>query len=69
MAGMNALQRALVRASLAEEPKERKHKSKEFKCNKCGEVMEHPSWGNFMYCKNCDSSFFIFSNKKDPTLQ
>lgn len=61
---MNAMQRALVNAGLAEEPKERKRRGKQFKCNKCGEVMVHPDWGNFLVCPKCDSSYFIFSNGK-----
>lgn len=61
---MNALQKALVGAGLAEEPKPRKVRHKQFKCHKCGETMVHPDWGNFMYCPNCDStSFFLFSSK------
>ena len=62
---MNAMQRALVNAGLAEEPKECKRRGKQFKCNKCGEVMEHPTDCNFMYCRNCNSpSYFIFTNGK-----
>lgn len=61
---MNSLQKALVNAGLAEEPKERKRRGKQFKCNKCGEVMEHPDNMNVMFCKDCDSSYFIFTNGK-----
>ena len=50
---------------IAEEPKERKRRGKQFKCNKCGEVMEHPDWAsNVMWCPKCDSSYFIFTNGK-----
>ena len=62
---MNAMQRALVNAGLAEKPKDRKRRGKQFKCNKCGEVMEHPEWAsNVMWCPKCDSSYFIFTNGK-----
>lgn len=61
---MNSLQKALVNAGLAEEPKDRKRRGKQFKCNKCGEVMEHPDGMNVMFCPKCDSSYFIFSNGK-----
>ena len=62
---MNSLQKALVEAGLAKEPKERKRKGKEFKCNKCGEVMTNPDGINVMYCKNCNTpSYFIFTNGK-----
>ena len=47
---MNSLQKALVNAGLAEEPKDRKRRGKQFKCNKCGEVMEHPDGMNVMFC-------------------
>ena len=33
---MNALQKSLVDAGLAEKPKERKRKPREYKCRQCG---------------------------------
>lgn len=60
---MNALQRALVAAGLAEEPKKKNRRGKDFKCNRCGETMIHPDDCNFMYCPNCDKQYFIFSKK------
>lgn len=61
---MNAMQKALVIAGFAEEPKEKKHKGKTFQCNKCGAEMVKPEDCNFMYCPDCDRSFFIFDKKK-----
>lgn len=62
---MNSLQKALVEAGLAKEPKERKRKGKEFKCHKCGEVMTNPDGINVMYCEKCNSpSYFIFTNNQ-----
>lgn len=66
MSRMNSLQRALVAAGLAEEPKERKHKGKVFHCNKCGEEMVNPDDVNAMYCRKC-GNYFIFS-KKDQRI-
>lgn len=67
MSRMNSLQRALVAAGLAEEPKERKHKKgKVFHCNKCGEEMVNPDDINAMYCRKC-GNYFIFS-KKDQLI-
>ena len=57
----NALQRALVSAGLAEEPKEKRKRYKKFTCNRCGEVMTRLDGTNFMYCPQCDYSYFIFS--------
>lgn len=58
---MNALQRALVNAGLAEEPKEKRKRYKKFTCNRCGETMTRLDGTNFMYCSRCDHSYFIFS--------
>lgn len=59
---MNALQKALVEAGLAEEPKFKKPRYKKFNCNKCGYRMTQPDDCNFMYCENC-GAYFIFSHK------
>ena len=56
---MNALQRALVRAGLAEEPKERKVKSKQFKCHRCKHFMTKVPSSNIMYCPEC-GQYFLF---------
>lgn len=61
---MNALQKALVNAGLAKEPKQKRRKGKDFKCNKCGTVMTHPEDTNVMWCPHCDSSYFIFTNSR-----
>lgn len=61
----NQMARALVNAGLVEEKKPRKHRGKQFKCNKCGETMINEEWINAMWCPCCDNSYFIFSNKRD----
>lgn len=59
---MNQLQKALVNAGLAEAPKMRKSRNgKQFKCKKCGTIMIRPENTNFMYCPQCDKSFYIFN--------
>jgi formylmethanofuran dehydrogenase subunit E len=60
---MNAMQKALVSAGLAKEPKSRKRRGKQFSCNRCGETMIQYDDVNVMVCPNCDRSYFIFSNK------
>ena len=61
---MNALQRALVKAGLAEKPKERKRRNrKKFTCHKCGAPMIQLEDTNIMVCSKEDknhTSFFIF---------
>lgn len=56
---MNALQRALVNAGLAEEPKTRKPRPKQFKCHRCKTVMTKVPDSNVMYCTNCNN-YFLF---------
>ena len=56
---MNALQRALVNAGLAEKPKERKPHTRQFKCNKCKHIMVKVPDSNIMYCPQC-SNYFLF---------
>lgn len=58
---LNALQRALVKAGLAEPPKEkRRNRGKRFNCRKCGTVMTKVPDSNIMYCEKC-GQYFLFS--------
>ena len=57
---MNALQRALVRAGLAQEPKERRPRGKQFKCHKCKHPMTKVPDSNIMYCEQC-GNYFLFN--------
>lgn len=58
---MNALQRALVRAGLAQEPKEKKRQyRKKFKCHQCGAPMHQVPDTNTMACERC-GQYFIFN--------
>lgn len=60
MSNMNALQRALVKAGLAEEPKQkRRRRGKQFNCKRCGTVMTKMPDSNIMYCEKC-SQYFLF---------
>lgn len=59
MAGLGAMQKALVESGLAKPPKERKHHPKTFTCRKCGEAMSVCPGTNVMACK-C-GNYFIFS--------
>lgn len=58
---MNALQKSLVNAGLAEKPKERKRKPREYKCRQCGAPMIQIEGTNTMACSSC-KNFFIFDN-------
>lgn len=60
---MNSLQKALVSSGLAQTPKERKNKPREYKCRKCGAPMIQVEYTNTMSCSNpkC-SNFFIFDH-------
>ena len=60
MTALNALQRALVDAGLAKEPKPRKKNYKQFKCHRCKHIMTRVPDSNIMYCSEC-GNFFIFS--------
>lgn len=60
---MNAMQKALVSAGLAEKPKERKRKSREYKCHHCGAPMIKIEGTNTMACSSC-KNFFIFDNTR-----
>ena len=60
---MNALQKSLVAAGLAEKPEERKHKPREYKCRKCGAPMIQIEGTNTMACSSC-KNFFIFDNAR-----
>ena len=56
MSSLNALQRELVRVGLAEEPKERKIKYKQFKCHT---IMTKVPDSNIMYCEKCGQCFLF----------
>lgn len=61
---MNAMQSALVKAGLVTDvPKERKRKSREYKCRKCGAPMIQIEGTNTMACSSC-KNFFIFDNAR-----
>lgn len=59
MAALNALQRALVDAGLAEAPKPRKRNGKQFKCHRCKHIMTKVPDSNIMYCEQC-GNYFLF---------
>ena len=64
MSNMNALQLALVRAGLAEEPKpKRKRKGKQFNCKRCGTVMTKVEDSNVMFCSKC-GQYYLFDKVK-----
>lgn len=56
---MNALQKALVGAGLAKEPKQRNKKHKKIICRKCGEEMIQPTGDNYCYCQKCNN-YIVF---------
>ena len=60
---MNALQKSLVAAGLAEKPEERKRKPREYKCRKCGAPMIQIEGTNTMASSSC-KNFFIFDNAR-----
>lgn len=63
---MNAMQSALVKAGLVtvtDVPKERKRKSREYRCRKCGNPMVRIEGTNVMACSSC-KNFFIFENAR-----
>lgn len=61
---MNAMQSALVKAGLVTDvPKERKRKSREYRCRKCGAPMIQIEGTNTMACSSC-KNFFIFDNAR-----
>lgn len=59
MAGLGAMQKALVEKGLAKPPKERKHRPKNFTCRQCGNKMTLCPGTNVMTCE-C-GNYFIFS--------
>ena len=60
MSNMNALQLALVKAGLAEEPKpKRKRKGKQFNCRRCNTVMTKVEDTNIMFCEKC-GQYYLF---------
>jgi len=64
MSNLNALQRALVNAGLAEEPKpKKKRKGKQFNCRRCGTVMTKVDDSNIMFCPKC-GQYFLFDRTK-----
>lgn len=64
MTQLGTMARALVNVGLANEPKERKKHSKEFKCRKCNSPMTANEGTNTMSCTKC-SNYYIFSGEKD----
>lgn len=61
---MNALQRSLVSAGLAEAPKSRRRrKEREFKCKKCGQTMYRPENTNIVACE-C-GNYIVFGGEKN----
>lgn len=60
---MNALQRALVRAGLAQEPKEKRKHYKQFKCHQCNSNMIQIPGTNTMACEKC-GQYFVFDKTK-----
>lgn len=60
---MDAMQCALVSAGLAQKPKKRKSKKREYQCNKCGAPMIRVENTNVMACSSCQN-FFIFDNSR-----
>jgi DNA-directed RNA polymerase subunit RPC12/RpoP len=63
MTALTALPRALVRAGLAQEPKERRKHYRQFKCHQCGSKMIQIPETNTMACERC-GQYFIFNNSK-----
>ena len=59
---LNALQKALVESKLAEEPKPRKRKKKNFKCKVCGAPMKIIDDSNIMVCSGdkC-KNYYLFA--------
>ena len=60
---MNALQKALVNAGFAKEPKHKKNKHKPIACRKCGENMYQPDGDNYAYCQKC-GNYIVFNRQK-----
>lgn len=61
---MNAMQSALIKAGLVTDvSKERKRKSREYRCRKCGNPMVRIEGTNVMACSSC-KNFFIFENAR-----
>lgn len=61
---MNAMQSAFIKAGLVTDvPKERKRKSREYRCRKCGAPMIQIEGTNTMACSSC-KNFFIFDNAR-----
>ncbi len=58
---MSAMQKALVEAGMAEAPKPRKRRLKQFNCKKCGAPMIRVEGTNTMACssKKCNN-FYVF---------
>ena len=66
---MNALQKALVEAGLAEEPKpKRKRRGKLFNCRKCGTRMTKVEDSNIMFCEKC-GQYFLFDSVRQVIMR
>ena len=59
---LGAMQKALVNAGVVNEPKERKRRQKQFKCRKCGKLMNRIEDTNIMICSgDTCRNYYIFS--------
>lgn len=63
---MNVLQKALVKAGLAQPVEEKVQKPRKFKCRACGGDMITIPYTNTMSCTNAKcKNYYIFSNTKN----
>lgn len=56
---MNALQKALVSAGLAEEPKVRSRRKRKVTCRGCGSEMRRVDSTNVIVCPNCKNYIIV----------
>lgn len=56
---LGPLQVALIKAGLAEKPKPKRRRYKQFKCRKCQNIMNRIEDSNIMFCSNC-GSYYLF---------
>lgn len=60
---LGIMQKALIDANLAKQPKERKYKNKEFECRKCKKgTMSIIEGTNTMACDSCNN-IYVFDRK------